>query len=223
MKKRWQMGMYLLLYLLALSFLLGFDIRRLIGFRDIGAFLVGTVLLALPFYNESGSRTDKWYRFLETCGRHAIDAGVIQTFLLLFVRMSQRQNYIGLPAEIALCFRPMLYAFCTKLILEKDERNWSREDDSFGKQHGETGSFTEDGLQIKEITYEDCIQAGLTKREAEIALLVCRGCSNGEISEELVISQATVKKHMSNIFEKTDISKREELQEYIMLQQHARL
>ena len=45
----------------------------------------------------------------------------------------------------------------------------------------------------------------------------CRRCSNREIAEELVISEMTVKKYVSNIFEKTGIRRREELQEALFL------
>lgn len=52
---------------------------------------------------------------------------------------------------------------------------------------------------------------GLTKRETEIATLISLGYSNREIAEELIISETTVKKHVSNIFEKTGIERRDEL------------
>ena len=67
--------------------------------------------------------------------------------------------------------------------------------------------------RIKDI--EDCMQilldAGLTKRETEVALLVLKCMSNAEIAEELFISETTVKKHMSNIFAKLGINKREQI------------
>ena len=54
---------------------------------------------------------------------------------------------------------------------------------------------------------EECrqqfLQAGLTRREAEVALLVIKHMSNAEIANELYISETTVKKHVSNIFFKT--------------------
>lgn len=198
MKKRWQIIFYLLLYLLILSFALAFDIRRLFDIRDIAVFAIGTLLLAIPFW-ERGGQSGWLLGILTVCGKRAIDSGVLLTFLLLFIRLSEERGYEGLLADAALCFRPMLYAFCTRLILLEAEEKAKPEHESMAC----------------EMTYEDCIQAGLTRREAEIAVLVCRGCSNGEIAEELVISQATVKKHMSNIFEKTGIKRREELKAYI--------
>jgi len=66
---------------------------------------------------------------------------------------------------------------------------------------------------------EECrqqfLQAGLTRREAEVALLVIKHMSNAEIANELYISETTVKKHMSNIFSKLDISKIEQIKEII--------
>lgn len=66
---------------------------------------------------------------------------------------------------------------------------------------------------------EECrqqfLQAGLTRREAEVALLVIKHMSNAEIANELYISETTVKKHVSNIFSKLDISKREQIKDII--------
>lgn len=44
-----------------------------------------------------------------------------------------------------------------------------------------------------------------------MAELIARGLTNREIGEELCISETTVKKHVSNIFEKLGISSRKEL------------
>lgn len=224
MKKRGQTLLYLLLYMLLLSFALGFDVQRLVDFKNIGIFLVGTVLLTLPFCGFS--KGNMWMsRFCRICGKRAMDAGMIQTFLLLFIRLSDEKAYEGLLTDVALCFRPMLYAFCVKLVWDREE-DWA---DNGGSAAGDADrrgagnvANVRCGTELEEwyrdLRFEDCLAAGLTRREAEIALLVCRRCSNGEIAEELVISQATVKKHLSNIFEKTGIKRREELQEYIARQ-----
>lgn len=54
-------------------------------------------------------------------------------------------------------------------------------------------------------------QYGLTKREAEIAKLICENKSSEDICEELVISIATLNKHLSNIYAKTDVKGRVQL------------
>jgi len=42
--------------------------------------------------------------------------------------------------------------------------------------------------------------AGLTNREVEILRLIARGATNREVADSLVISEGTVKNHLSNIF-----------------------
>jgi DNA-binding NarL/FixJ family response regulator len=49
---------------------------------------------------------------------------------------------------------------------------------------------------------------GLTAREVQVLALVAKGKSNKEIAAELVISDRTVARHLSNIFTKFGVSTR---------------
>ena len=49
----------------------------------------------------------------------------------------------------------------------------------------------------------------LSRREAEVAMLICQGLSNKQIAEQLFISEKTIKTHVSNI--KLDIKDRMQL------------
>ena len=210
MKKRWQAVVYLLLYLLLLSFVTEFEIGRLFDTRSFLALLAGAFLLTLPFCRK-GMKTEEFFTLL---GIRSIDAGLIQVFLLVFIRLSDECAYEGLLPDLAMCYRPMLYAFCLRMILEREEANADAETEEEDAGKGSAGD-TDIAGNVGEITTADCLAAGLTKREAQIALLVCQGRSNREIGQELFISETTVKKHLSNIFEKTGISKREKLREAI--------
>ena len=44
----------------------------------------------------------------------------------------------------------------------------------------------------------------LTRREKEVLDLICKGLSNQQIAEKLIISQRTVERHRSNLLAKTD-------------------
>jgi DNA-binding NarL/FixJ family response regulator len=48
----------------------------------------------------------------------------------------------------------------------------------------------------------------LTDREREVLGLLAQGCSNGEIASRLVLSQKTVRNHVSNIFNKLQVADR---------------
>ena len=48
----------------------------------------------------------------------------------------------------------------------------------------------------------------LTRREQELARLVCDGRSNQEIADEIGLSLETVKKHLHSVFRKLEVSSR---------------
>jgi DNA-binding NarL/FixJ family response regulator len=50
--------------------------------------------------------------------------------------------------------------------------------------------------------------AGLSVREAEVLRLVARGYSNREIADELVLSVRTVERHITNIYNKLEVTGR---------------
>jgi ATP/maltotriose-dependent transcriptional regulator MalT len=68
-----------------------------------------------------------------------------------------------------------------------------------------------DILRKQFVTY--MIKASLTEREIEVAWLIYRGYTNLQIAEELFVSETTVKKHATHIYEKLKVSGRKELKE----------
>lgn len=60
-------------------------------------------------------------------------------------------------------------------------------------------------LQPEKKTY------GLTPREMEVVHCIVEGCSNRDVARQFGISEETVKRHLSNIFDKTGVSTRLEL------------
>lgn len=70
--------------------------------------------------------------------------------------------------------------------------------------------FEGDGVQhpsaSKGLFEEICAEYHLTKREVEIASLVCKGYSYRRIADLLYISPRTVSKHVEHIFEKAKVN-----------------
>ena len=69
----------------------------------------------------------------------------------------------------------------------------------------------EQGLKGTKARPEDSRIALLTKREREIVKVVAGGRTNRQVSEELFISDATVRHHLCTIFDKLGVSSRGEL------------
>jgi DNA-binding CsgD family transcriptional regulator len=67
---------------------------------------------------------------------------------------------------------------------------------------------TPDARQVDAVLGATPVPRGLTAREVEVLRLVAAGRSNPEIAAELVLSEKTVARHLSNIFTKLDVRSR---------------
>lgn len=118
MRRKWYVMASILFYLLFLVSAWEFDIRKLIDVTLLFQLFVGTLILSVPFCQKGTKKRELSVIF----GRKALDAGYIQTFLLLFIRMSGEKGYEDLLGDVAMSFRPVLYGFCLYLLLSsKDE------------------------------------------------------------------------------------------------------
>ncbi len=60
---------------------------------------------------------------------------------------------------------------------------------------------------------------GLSERETEVLVLAARGLSNRLIAQELHLSEATVKRHLANIYEKVGVHSRTEIVRTALMEQ----
>ncbi len=86
------------------------------------------------------------------------------------------------------------------------------------RQKGESESLEQkenpaEKIPSKEKYLEFAAASGLSRRESEIGWLVLGGLSNIQLAETLYISLATVKKHLTHIYEKTGTNGRKEFAE----------
>lgn len=225
MKRAVKSFMAVAAYLLLLCCLLRTEVILLLSPAHIGMFLLGSVILCIPHLEKGISRKELGELFRE----NAILAGCLESFMLLFASMNRQDlHYDQILTELALDVRPMFYGFVCHEIFKGSGRKeeqagmpWEKElpeqdETPRGKvlsvQDGEPEERQEnvraEGTVAKKAPPDLSV---LTRQEREVAALVRAGLTNREIGEELCISEATVKKHMSNIFEKLRISSRKEL------------
>jgi DNA-binding NarL/FixJ family response regulator len=60
---------------------------------------------------------------------------------------------------------------------------------------------------------------GLSERETEIVVLAVRGFSNRRIAEELYLSEATIKRHLANVYQKVGVRSRNEVVRKALMEQ----
>ena len=199
-------------YLFILSFLLDFQLKQLFDLKQVCLVLIGMVILFLPGYRRGESKRT----YAGALARCALFASYIQTFILIFLVLSTDVTIDTLMQEIARNCRPLLYGIClwvifsgdTKIMPVKKEMSKNNNDEKIEEKETNQKKY----LTATE-TYEAYRKLGLTNREAELAVQIERGLSNGEIAAELNISETTVKKHISNIFEKLNINRREQIKD----------
>lgn len=213
----------ILIYIFIMSSLLGFEFFQLFDLKQMALVLIGMLILFLPGYKR-GESIPSCARQLARC---AIFASYIQTFILLFGALSTQITLEQLPREAALSCRPLLYGICLWVILSNESQKNAEPDAQKTSAHskpyqpapfmeGENKTAHENlGITASE-AYEAFRKSGLTNRESEIALQICKGLSNAEIAAELSISETTVKKHISNIFYKLEIERREQVRLFVM-------
>lgn len=137
-------------------------------------------------------------------GDNALFTGCFETLILIMGSIDISDNVLDTRIfDIASNIRPLAYGFCIWLICRDETR-------------GEKGKNASEGSKpTLEEYYEAFRERGLTNREVEISILAVQGMTNAEIAYELGIAESTVKKHMSNIFEKLNISARVELKNIV--------
>lgn len=103
------------------------------------------------------------------------------------------------------------------LIYQREQADQARQEKMNAGESGMPEEKREEEHVIDKETYLAFARSHeLTRRETEIGLLVVHGYSNQKIAEELYISEATVKKHLTHIYEKTGAGGRKELKQAIM-------
>ena len=191
----------MMVYLAAISALLGFHLQLLFEWKSFLLVVLGTLLLSCTSIRRPIERD----RLLHTMAFSAILSSFIVALVILFSGVTSAKEG-DFRTIIAIGCRPLLYGVIIYSILYMQSSKPHKSPSADEEQNTAPDFMETDTAAL------DYRQFGLTRREAEIADLIRRGLTNKEIADELFIAETTVKKQVSHIFEKLGIRKREELQ-----------
>lgn len=123
-------------------------------------------------------------------------------FGMIDLGFSPKDFKIGSIIEMSI----LLYAISFRYKMEVEKRVCFEE-----KSLNQEKKLNQIELSKEKIDTNSFKEFNLTKREREVILMLIDGHSNKEIAELLFVSESTVKFHVTNIFTKTNTSKRVEL------------
>lgn len=195
MKKQLTKATGLLCYLGVITLLFDFNWMLLIKPRPILSVMLGMIILTASQYKKEFTKEDlafslKW---------NLIFASFLTTLMSILSFTSSRGQAYMPGWQMTEAILPMLYGSIIYLILsimfsDSPERSSSR------KSH-ESQDNTDD-LTVSFITEQVFRKLGLSNRECHVALKLLENIPNKEIAAQLYISEATVKKHIQNIYQK---------------------
>ncbi len=196
MKKKYGFVYGLLVYIVIVCVLFKLNVSKLFQPLPALSVLSGTFILTISQYSKKLSKDQLFMKI----GQNALVAGLIAS---LFLGLSVTSS--GL-ASITSAIVPSLYGSFIFLIFAY----------CLGAKNEPT-----DILEAKEshplnnhwntevIAQPIFVSHGFSQRECHVALKIVQGASNKEIAEALFITEATVKKHIQNIYKKCEVGDRQ--------------
>ena len=172
------------LFLILTVVIMGFDQKRLMDGRSFATVVIGTIILTASQINKQ----KKLSQYILFARWNAFFSGLLVTLLTLLsiITDSGSRNDTYLAA-----FIPVIYGSVLYLVFD-----WISD-----RQIETAISPTQAMLNIQEAT-EMLTLHGLSPREIHVALKIMENCTNKAIASQLFISEATVKKHIQNMFRK---------------------
>lgn len=160
------------IYLLLITAFLRFDIRLLFDARQLFLVVFGAALLYFPAL---GIKQRKPHFDRELFGQNSLWASIIQTFVLLFVVLSEGQSREKMMVQVAMACRPLLYGFCLWVVFSKDSLDMSDnrkeqdivEEPKFIADITGAGKAAADDIELKTKTIADITGTGEAAADME--------------------------------------------------------
>jgi DNA-binding CsgD family transcriptional regulator len=133
----------------------------------------------------------------------ALARGEAQACLAAARRAAEEWGRLAAPYEVARC----------RVLIGRALRSLADEESATAELVAARGAFAGIGAlpaaaEVAGLLGDAAAPGGLSPREVEVLRLVAAGRSNPEIAAELVLSEKTVARHLSNIFTKLDVGSR---------------
>ncbi|WP_055666036.1 LuxR C-terminal-related transcriptional regulator [Desnuesiella massiliensis] len=202
MKRRLKNIGALLLYLMVMGMLLEFDWNIIIRPKPFLSVVIGAIILTASQYKKTFAKEE----VIHSLRWNVLFASFLTTLMsMLSFTSAKNLDNINISA-FGENFLPLLYGTILYLILNlifEEERIKNK------KEFDENPKVQEKNLFDTIVADKVFREFTLTNRECHVAIKMLENISNKEIAEQLYISEATVKKHIQNIYQKLEVSDRE--------------
>lgn len=189
----------LFIYILLLSKIMGFEVILILNLPFILMVSAGALLLAFLDYNKEKGLIG----FIEKLKTTVFLSGGLTTFLANIALLPGEKGGLTEIYQIAVRnFLPLFYSFIFYFLLGLVKGKANNEEVEVTMTECKGGEYEEDRDKLEDY--------GLTRQELIISLEILSKLTNNEIADKLSISESTVKKHISHIFQKVGVSNRTE-------------
>ncbi|MEN6312972.1 MAG: helix-turn-helix transcriptional regulator [Clostridiaceae bacterium] len=206
MKKQLLKVFVLLCYLMGVSLLFNFNWMLFFKPKPFFSVILGLVILTACQYKKQYTKED----VIASLRWNLAFASFITTLVSILSSVTPEglnDINVWLLVESLL---PLLYGILINLII-----SIAVKEPVEGKTNREAAGLTDEvhDLTVTSITDKVFRELGLTNRECHVALKMLNNISNKEIASDLFISEATVKKHVQNIYQKFSANDRNSFRE----------
>jgi DNA-binding CsgD family transcriptional regulator len=184
--------------------IMGFDQNRLIDSRSLAAVVSGTAILTLSqLYKKIKVR-----QIIVFARWNAFFSGLLITLLTFLTRITDPES-LSRGGSSMVAFVPVIYGSVLFLIFDwlSDQSFIVREtNNKYASHDSNEVNVTTEMTQAPMLSIQQATEVlathGFSPREVHVALKIIDNCTNKSIATQLFISEATVKKHIQNMFRK---------------------